>query len=418
MHPNAIDSVRRHVAGILQNCVIEAGWPEFRSYYAHLESLGTELIKHKKEWIDIDDVYNIFFTLTYDKLATQFKSPNDQSGLLKVLLGEAGIEALTEYLTDFYCRIPFAYDIYLKTPEGNIIFPSLQLSQSFALASFSKDDDIPWGPDLYGGGLLLSAMSDPSRFHKPKAYFKSSISGYCRNSHRNQTVRRALTNFKIAIFQALYAEIIHISNRRPATLGLLGGLTHHSVEKHYLECIEKHPTAPRIIRVELPFDLSLFLGSLELNETNNSPLNQISADQHAHVIGGIFKAASALIDSRNENAGRIKSAIEWCVDSYTTENSTISFLQICIALEAIFGDENGREGLTKTLADRCAYLIGTSIVDRKMIRENFEELYRVRSKLVHGSVASLSLDERKYLEWGRGIAKQSIQKEIMNLRLI
>jgi len=125
-----------------------------------------------------------------------------------------------------------------------------------------------------------------------------------------------------------------------------------------------------------------------------------------------------LINCDSENTGRIKSAIEWYIDSYTTENTTISFLQICIALEAIFGDDNGREGITKTLADRCAYLIGTSIQDRKKIRERFEKLYSVRSKLVHGSVASLTHDERQNLEWGREIAIQSIQKEIMNLKLL
>jgi len=417
MHPNAIDIIKRHIAGVLKNCVIEAGWPNVRSCYQHVESLSTELLKHKKEWINIDDVYSIFFTVTYDQLAAQLKSAEDKNGPLKDLLDEAGIKTLTEYLTKFYCEIPIAYNIYLKIPEGNIAFPSLQLSQNFALAFFSKGDEIPWGEDLRQGGLL-AALSDPSHFHKPKAYFKFSISGYCRNNYRNQTVRRALTNLKIAIFQALYANIIRISDRRPAAFGLLGELTHHSIEKHYLECVEKYPIATRTIRVELPFDLSLFLSSLEINETKSSPLVHISSDQHSLVFGRIFKAVSALINCDSENTGRIKSAIEWYIDSYTTENTTISFLQICIALEAIFGDDNGREGITKTLADRCAYLIGTSIQDRKKIRERFEKLYSVRSKLVHGSVASLTHDERQNLEWGREIAIQSIQKEIMNLKLL
>lgn len=417
IHPNAIETIKRHVAGSLANCIVDDGWPTVQSYYQHVEALAGELLKHKKDWLDAGDVYGIFTTQVYNALRDKLEIIQGQSGQLKTLLGENKFNLLTNRLTDFYCKTPIPYDVYLKFPGGNITLPSVNLTNSFGITSFTKGDKIPWGDDIRQGGLLRSALEGSSTFAEPATYFKSAVSGYLNYSHRNQTARRALTNFKIAIFQALSASLVRISNRRPSGLGLIGGLTHHSIEKHYIECVEQDSPTQRN-SIELPIDFSLFLSRLEVDDSKGSPLAHCSGEQLPVVVHGIFKAVSALIKDATENARRIKSAIEWFIDSHTTESTTISFLQICIALEAIFGDENGREdGLTKSLADRCAYLIGLSIDERKIIRNRFENLYRVRSKIVHGTIASLNQDEQQHLEWGMRIARLSIQKEIVNLKL-
>ena len=73
--------------------------------------------------------------------------------------------------------------------------------------------------------------------------------------------------------------------------------------------------------------------------------------------------------------------------------------------------------MTKTLADRCAYLVGSDIKGRRTIRENFRALYSVRSKIVHGCVGALAADEERYLDWGKSILEYSIFKEIKHLAL-
>ena len=92
-------------------------------------------------------------------------------------------------------------------------------------------------------------------------------------------------------------------------------------------------------------------------------------------------------------------------------------MQLCIGLEAIFGDFTFETGLTKTLADRCAYVVSKSIKERKTIRDRFQTLYKIRSKIVHGKTLTLDRNDEGYLLWGRQILKKAIWKELEKLEL-
>lgn len=61
-------------------------------------------------------------------------------------------------------------------------------------------------------------------------------------------------------------------------------------------------------------------------------------------------------------------------------------------LEALFGED--RPGVTKRLAERTAAVTGQSEAERKKIKDQFEELYNFRSRLVHG-------DDFKRQVWGK-----------------
>jgi hypothetical protein len=126
---------------------------------------------------------------------------------------------------------------------------------------------------------------------------------------------------------------------------------------------------------------------------------------------------SNLIKTNNNNAQSVKSAIEWAFDSQVEENETVSFIQVSIGLEAILGEETGREPLAETLADRCAYLLADTIENRKIIRKNFRKFYDLRSKLVHGRSIRLRDEEGWGLEWGKSVLNGIIRREIKNLKL-
>ena len=121
----------------------------------------------------------------------------------------------------------------------------------------------------------------------------------------------------------------------------------------------------------------------------------------------------------NNDTLPIKTAIEWAFDSEINENDTVSFLQICLGLEAILGYEldHKEQPLSKTLADRCAYLIGMNIQERKRIKDDFKKLYDLRSKLVHGRAVRLHDNEKVYLNWGKEILNRVILKEMEYLKL-
>ncbi len=130
----------------------------------------------------------------------------------------------------------------------------------------------------------------------------------------------------------------------------------------------------------------------------------------------IFSIANSLMENKSNEALRIKSAIDWFVQAEINEDDTMSFIQVCMGLESIFGDNDSEGGLTNTLADRCAYLIGRNIAERKKIKEEFKDMYKVRSKIVHGVKSHLSQNESHIKNSAFYYLQRAIFKEIRNLR--
>ena len=49
---------------------------------------------------------------------------------------------------------------------------------------------------------------------------------------------------------------------------------------------------------------------------------------------------NAIVKDESKEALRIKAAIDWLVQSEITDDETMSFIQICMGLESIFGDDD------------------------------------------------------------------------------
>ncbi len=130
-----------------------------------------------------------------------------------------------------------------------------------------------------------------------------------------------------------------------------------------------------------------------------------------------FETANLLMGHDSKEASRIKAAIDWYVQSDVTEDDTMSFVQVCMGLESIFGDDDYEGGLTTILSDRCAYLIGKNIKERGEIKSDFRKIYQIRSKIVHGVRNHLSANEEHMLYHARYFLRKSILKELDNLDL-
>lgn len=107
----------------------------------------------------------------------------------------------------------------------------------------------------------------------------------------------------------------------------------------------------------------------------------------------------------------IYSAALWLFDSRVESNETVAFLNACIGLEAILGDDN-KDSITERLADRCAYLLARTSVTRAKMRDDVRGLYNLRSKIVHGRRRRLS--SRGDLDSAKGLLQKVIQAEIFN----
>ena len=95
------------------------------------------------------------------------------------------------------------------------------------------------------------------------------------------------------------------------------------------------------------------------------------------------------------NLRRLRSAIEWAFEGERASEPSTSLVESFIALEALLGDEeaesisNGR--ISDRLADRYAYLVGTTPTERRHRADQFRKLYRVRGRLVHGNQSRAEL---------------------------
>jgi hypothetical protein len=107
--------------------------------------------------------------------------------------------------------------------------------------------------------------------------------------------------------------------------------------------------------------------------------------------------------------------MEWYIDSVISDASTVKFVQICIGLESLLGDERDDAPLTMTLADRCAYLLAKNMKHRSNIRERFKKMYAVRSKIIHGSARNLRDNEKKHYLFARDMLREAIMTELTHI---
>ena len=107
-------------------------------------------------------------------------------------------------------------------------------------------------------------------------------------------------------------------------------------------------------------------------------------------------------------------ASEWLFDAkLNDQDPSLIVMQIAAAAEAVLAEGKKIESnVTKTLADRCAYLLGSNAHGRENIRKWFSDFYELRSQLVHGRSRFLSTKVQNLIDWAEGIVEAIIKKEM------
>ncbi len=412
MHPNSLESIKNHIEIALQGCLVKDRWPIFDSYTDNVFSLSREVIKHKKQWLTVSNCYSIFLDHLHPYLERKFTQREDATGKLTELIDQDEILELKTSILDFITSIPRAYEIYFplpsfKDPEIN----NIQLSDSLFIKKFNEGDIT----------LVNGLRGIPIGFRKLEAgttYVVIKASGYARRSIDDMAFRESLSSLKQLLHMCLVLNLIKLQEPAFSLGGFLGGALYSpTIEATIIDLANQNEVFGSIT---LPLSIAFHIHKIILNTSSKKFTD---AKQHGEEgIGNLFKSGlnetSYLIKTSHSNAQSVKSAIEWAFDSQVEENETISFIQLCIGLEAILGEETGREPLTETLADRCAYLLANTIESRKKIRSIFREFYSLRSTLVHGRSIRLKDEEKGFLEWGKNVLNGTILKEIKNLKLL
>jgi Apea-like HEPN len=111
-------------------------------------------------------------------------------------------------------------------------------------------------------------------------------------------------------------------------------------------------------------------------------------------------------------------ASEWFFDSYTGHDELLGYVQAMVVLEILLGDKavSDEIGLGRLLSNRCAYLIGKTQEERAAILSDFDQIYMVRSQIVHRGKSRLTHDERVLFWKLQRLCHRVIKEEIELLK--
>jgi hypothetical protein len=110
---------------------------------------------------------------------------------------------------------------------------------------------------------------------------------------------------------------------------------------------------------------------------------------------------------------RLKTAAIWLLRAEQSEKPLDKVLEAAIALEVLLGDRemSDKLGLTKLMANRCAYALGTSSSDRDEMLQFFFDFYKLRSEIVHTGRLAMDPKEAKLVRRGLELVSSMLRHE-------
>ena len=419
MHQGAVEKIKNIISGALQVCTIKNMWPEPASIAKPIDSLTKEVLKHKGEWLNEMNVFLIFIEHIFDCVIAAHPDDREISGDLKNILTQDQLDSLSSSIGEYFESIPREYDVYLPLPSVNGIgFDSLELGINVSIKTFSRPiDEI--GAPRHGFGLI----GQQQQLDANKVYLCIRCKGYSGGNIEDSCTRDALSGFKLLLYSGKFRSLFKLEEMSSSVMGLGLGMLRvrdsHEIPKVSLISVDLLHKDSKKIKSELSLDLTRFINKICIDDNAAfiKKAKEAGDDEFKSILLNVFKKSAQLVHQKNEHVYHIKSAIEWSIDSKAEENKTLSFIQNCIGLEAILGEDMGDQPITATLSDRCAYILGNEPKGRRTLREKFKKLYKIRSKLVHGNVSRLGDEANEYHRWGQVILDLLIAKEIKASKL-
>lgn len=388
MHPKAIESHLKKIYGTLQQAVVVDGMVDFGS----LDGLSDLNLDKASKWINHDEIKLLVLSRVGDKL---YESLDEYQGPwnLKDVVEENYLRATAQYVVDVLMSLPHETDV-------SVCLPRLQFPEEFEaqLGNFRifSTKTVPTG--------LLQDGSPQFSFNIGSKAF-----GYAGSSLECTATSTGLDCIRVILNDWINREIVSLNRYRISRGGLIfNAMNSHVVEKMHVSVVA--PAIERNCAVPLPIDLSVALASIEPGRL----LQSLPKATQPTVFVASSERLKLLLEDNSDEAKSIRSAAEWCFNSRVGENDTLSFLQVCFGLEALFGDGNS-ESVTRTLATRAAYAVASRISQRKELAERFTKLYEVRSSIVHGKVGRLAPKQMEHFYWGLALLSTGIEVEMAKL---
>ncbi|MGE3758260.1 MAG: hypothetical protein AB7H97_10915 [Pseudobdellovibrionaceae bacterium] len=404
-HPKARKALETKLKAAIEEAKIDKGFPVTKLEGDWGWDLAKEVAEQKAKFLSAGNAWGIlydFIRLIFDSL------PYDErpSGKLIEILDSEKQKSLISGLLEFYDSFPRKYTLYFRFVGGkNGAWKNLKISKDVELVTVTARHPLlklkrGWKTENSLVDRILDKKHDGRVFHPGNSVITIKTEGFAKNSTEDSAISSAISRLKCITCLGEMSEVLtYAKNNSP-----WGGPIRASI------FILDDTLGEGILdKVNIPDEMALLLAGYALSKRAKG---KGLIDPQLWSFQQIGKLLDASPD--DENRTPIVTAAEWAFDSNSSSNETVSFIQLCIALEAILGDDKLKEGITKALADRCAYSLGTTAKNRREFREIFEDLYDHRSKLVHGRRIKLESGAQKSLYVGKWLLKGILRKELGN----
>lgn len=409
--------LKSKITDYLNNLILEKGYIKFNSISSEVMSLQTELEKTLSKWMGFYETYLLLKSEIEAYLETQ--SAKDFSGQLISKFSTEQIDELACRIIATIKKLPAEYYFFFQLPNLNLDYNlKWHVTEEISLIKIYYKDLMAIIEDRSVRGIKYDPEDEgivPSG-----NYIRIKVIGYAIESDDSILYLSALSKLKQFIFLSNLSGSITLNNT----------FTNYKYKNNKKVIFIDKETSCKSGTIKLTEHFSNILAGIEFNEkyiqkyhdyfnykeeaAENKPILSLLGSPSAPDLLG-SSHLEILHSKENEKIFMsIKNSLEWGFDSVTNRiDNKISLIQLSVALEAILGDEkNSQLGTTEKLADRCSYLIGRNIIDRKKIKEEFMKFYDLRSKLVHGRISTLNNEQKSMLYWGQDILEKVLKREI------
>jgi hypothetical protein len=391
----------------LSKCSVEDGFLDVFKDQNWGWDFSSKAAKLREKFINSGEAWAILYDCTKQFISDDEKT-RGKTGRLFDLVSEKGRENLKEAIINFLQSIPRKYDVYLRLyPSKTARYGDIKISKNANLIEVKEDDKLLEFDATWETTTTLARLSKGRKgaaFVPGTVFLKVRSFGYARDSIDDSAIHPAISSLKqVAYLSKVDGAFEHNSRR-----GFLGVKLNSE-----LTFIDLNSREKKVRKIELPNELANCFASFAMPEPATGTIEQLA---FAGSFERSFKRIGRLADSRPNDINRIPvaTAAEWAFDALASKNETVSFLQVCIGLEAILGDGETSNNLTAMLADRCAYLLGKTPNTRRFLRDGFKKLYKHRGDLVHGRNTKLPKEARQSLYWGQIVLDEILKVELFN----
>lgn len=392
MNAAAIKKVLGNIKTLMLGSDVCYGFSDIKQNMKPFATIAIELNKRDEKF----QLEKYDCCLIYIKAIEEYKKENKEITSLSTLTISQKDE-IANYILKCYLETPFTYDVVVPL-EWMKPLGAHEIGGPVAITE--------------GKRLVFSLMPDNYDYF-PEVTVETQ--GFLSHSAEKLFLKKVMQSLSVLIFMLKQNGVVYSSRSHdafPSSSNIFS-----DKHKRFLSINAKAQCQKFNFfdnHLSFPIAASRYLNELSLTK-NFSLLKNEMATEMVHVAVNV---ASELLNNRSDEAARVKSAIDWFIQAEINEDDTMSFIQVCMGLESIFGDNESEGGLTKTLADRCAYLIGRNIAERNEIKDEFKKMYKVRSKIVHGSKSYLTQSEEHLKDRAFIYLRTSISREMRNLREI